>query len=325
MLLRSIDRARIRCVTFMIPSACNSQPLCGPLATLLRITLAATLLATSTAAFGGEANTVTVSEETAPVDKWQFHLFNPTPREQMREMSTDRPDQTESPYTIDAGHLQLEMDFVKLTYDRHSSDGVRTETWNVAPLNIKLGLLNNVDLQIILDNYVSERTREEGVVSRASGFGDITARLKVNLWGNDGGTTALALMPYIKLPLSDSNLRNGQTEGGIIIPLAVKLPGGWGMGVMTEVDFVSDDQGGHDTEWVNSITFAHDIIPDRLGGYVEFFAVVGSAPGFDWQGQVDVGLTYALTDNVQLDAGCNFGVTRSAPDYQPFIGASVRF
>jgi hypothetical protein len=36
------------------------------------------------------------------VDKSQFHLFNPTPKALMRELSTDRPDQTESPYTVDA-------------------------------------------------------------------------------------------------------------------------------------------------------------------------------------------------------------------------------
>ena len=234
----------------------------------------------------------------------------------MRELSTDRPDQTESAYTVDAGHFQIEMDFFKFTYDRHSPDGSRTKSWNLAPINLKAGLLNNVDLQIVLDNYV----RENG----ASGFGDITARLKINLWGNDGGATALAIMPYIKLPLDASNLRNGDTEGGIILPLAVALPGGWSMGLMTEVDFVGDGAGGHDTEWVNSITLSHDIA-GKLGGYVEFFSVVGNAPGFDWQGQADIGFTYGLTDDVQFDFGCNFGITKSAPDFQPFAGISIRF
>ena len=155
-------------------------------------------------------------------DKSGYHLFNPTPRAQMRELSTDRPDQTESPYTVDAGHVQVEMDFVNFTYDRHSSDGTRTEVWNVAPVNLKFGLLNNVDLQLVLDNYVEVRTREAGGETRRdSGYGDITARLKINLWGNDGGTTALALMPYVKLPLDETGIRNGETEGGVIFPLAV--------------------------------------------------------------------------------------------------------
>ncbi len=52
--------------------------------------------ATVTAAFGGQAPSVSTPE----TDKWQYNLLNPTPRNLMREMSTDRPDKTESPYTV---------------------------------------------------------------------------------------------------------------------------------------------------------------------------------------------------------------------------------
>lgn len=274
---------------------------------------------------GAIATTVLAGPAEPAADKSGFHLFIPTPRALMRELSTDRPDQTESAYTVDAGHVQVEMDLVNFTYDRHSPDGTRTEVWNVAPVNLKIGLLNNVDLQLVLDNYVELRSRDAaGRIERASGFGDITARLKINLWGNDGGPTALALMPFVKLPLSESDLRNGDTEGGLIIPLAVALPGGWGLGVMTEVDFVRDGDGGRETEWLNSITVGRDLT-DRIGAYLEFVAVVGTAPGFDWQGQVDLGFTFAATDDVQFDLGCNFGVTESAPDFQPFVGVTVRF
>jgi hypothetical protein len=287
--------------------------------TLSHLALAAFTLA-GVAAVAGPA-----PEAPAKADKSRYHLFNPTPRELMREMVTDRPDATEAAYTVDAGHVQVEVDLAKFTSDRHSSDGTRAEEWNLGAVNLKLGLFNNVDLQIVLDNYVEQRTREPGAGTRTpSGFGDITARLKINLWGNDGGPTALAIMPFVKLPLSESSLRNGETEGGIIIPFALDFTERCGIGVMTEVDFVSDEHGGHDVEWVNSITLGYDFT-DRVGGYVEFFSVVGNAPGFDWQGQVDVGFTYAVTADVQLDLGCNFGVTRSAPDYQPFLGLSIRF
>ena len=94
--------------------------------------------------------------------------------------------------------------------------------------------------------------------------------------------------------------------------------------MMTEVDFVNDGAGGHDAEWLNSITFSHDIA-GKLGGYVEFVSVTGNAPGFRWQAQADVGFTYGLTENVQFDFGCNFGLTKSAPDFQPFAGISIRF
>jgi hypothetical protein len=119
-------------------------------------------------------------------------------------------------------------------------------------------------------------------------------------------------------------VRNGDTEGGIILPLAVELSRGWALGMMSEVDFVSDGTGGCESEWVNSITISHEFT-ERLGGYVEVFSVSGTASDFQWKAQIDVGLTYLVTSDIQFDLGCNFGATDSAPDYNPFVGLSVRF
>lgn len=265
---------------------------------------------------------------TDAADKTRYSLARPVPVSLMRELSTDRPDQTESPYTVDAGHWQVEMDFFSHTRDHDTSGGgdVRRRDWSVAPLNLKVGLTNRVDLQLMIDPHVSSRVEDRiaGTTVKASGFGDVVTRLKVNFWGNDGGSTAFALMPFVKWPLSASGIRNGETEGGIILILGFDLPAGWGSAAMTELDIVSDGMGGRATEWINTITFAHDLTA-RLGGYLEFVAVTGDAPGFKWQGQFDAGLTYALDDNTQLDLGCNIGVTDSAPDYQPFVGLSRRF
>ena len=45
--------------------------------------------------------------------KNSYHLFSTTPRHQMRRFETDRPDATESPITLDAGHLQYETHLFK--------------------------------------------------------------------------------------------------------------------------------------------------------------------------------------------------------------------
>src|SRR3954447_26112230 len=80
-------------------------------------------------------------------DKSGYTLFNPTPRSAMREMQTDRPDVTESPFTVDAGHLQIELSLAEYARDGGS------EGWDVLPTNIKLGVLNNVDVQFLLLPY----------------------------------------------------------------------------------------------------------------------------------------------------------------------------
>ena len=256
----------------------------------------------------------------------RYSLFHPTPGGQLREMRTDRPDQTESPFTLDAGHLQLEMDLVYAEFVRaDGGTGEKSTTWGVVPFNLKLGLLDHVDLQVIADPYGHSRTEDlsSRTVDTASGSGDVQTRLKVNFWGNDGGRTAFGLLPFVKWPLPRSARRNGKTEGGIILPFSMDLGRGWSLGAMTEFDFVVDEAGQRRTEFVNSVTVGHSLT-SRMGVYGEFYAVTSRSGDIPWLGQVDGGWTYALTPNLQLDAGCNFGVTRSAPDFQPFVGISFR-
>src|SRR5271154_6702742 len=105
--------------------------------------------------FGLIAPGVRAQEGTMP-DKSSYNLFNPVPVALMRELQPDRPDETESPYTVDAGHFQLEMDFANCTYDQ--SDGITTKAWNVVPFNLRIGLLNQMELNLIYDSYLHVRT-----------------------------------------------------------------------------------------------------------------------------------------------------------------------
>ena len=103
----------------------------------------------------------------------------------MRELSADRPDKTDSPFTVDAGHFQIEMDFANLTYDRPNSQrgAEKSIAWEAAPMNFKVGLFNNVDFQLVLTPGRWERTDDHdvGTSERKSGFDGITPRVKINL------------------------------------------------------------------------------------------------------------------------------------------------
>ncbi len=124
--------------------------------------------------------------EGSKTDKSQFNLFHPTPAELMREMSPDRPDLTEGPFTIDAGHFQIEMDVVNYTrdHDRSAGNDTVTSSWAIAPMNLKVGILDDLDFHLILGtyNYVTTKDRVAGTTTRQQGFNGITTRLKLNLW-----------------------------------------------------------------------------------------------------------------------------------------------
>jgi hypothetical protein len=260
-----------------------------------------------------------------PPDKSGYNLFHPTPDALLREMATDRPDKTESAYSVDAGHFQFEIDLLSYSYDRSEHETVKALA--IAPINLKVGILNNVDLQLIAESYNIQRTKDRAANSstRLAGFGDLLLRCKTNLWGNDGGPSALAVMPFVKIPTNQHDLGNGALEGGIIFPFAMDLPADWGFGAQAEMDYLQDSgSSDYHQEFINTVTVSHDIA-GKLGGYVELFSNVSTEHGAKWIATFDFGFTYALTPDIQLDAGMNIGLTSAADDLNPFIGLSMRY
>jgi hypothetical protein len=258
-------------------------------------------------------------------DKSRYTLFRPVPKSFMRDMETDRPDKTESAYTVDAGHFQVEMDLLAYTRDRSSHETLKALA--VAATNFKAGILNNVDLQVIVETYNTQRVedRATGQSSCLSGFGDITVRSKINLWGNDGGPTAFSVMPFVKFPTGKKGLGNGAGEGGVIFPFAMELPGEWELGTQVEVDQFRDSAGSsYHQEFSHTVTVGHDIA-GKVAGYVEFYNSASNESHSPWIATFDFGFTYAVSRDVRLDAGMNIGLTEAADDWNPFVGLSVRY
>lgn len=263
----------------------------------------------------------------AGVDKSAFHLLKPTPSEYLRPMDTDGPGATESPYTVDAGHFQIEMTFLAYAADTGSFEGepYELEASALLPMILKVGLFNRLDAQLLLEPYLVVRERVGTNEVNTRGFGDTTLRLKYNVWGNDDGPTAFAVMPYVKIPTSKDSLGNNSVEGGLILPLSASLPAKFWLGLTTRFDAVRDlGADGYHAEFVNSIALGHDLF-GNLFGYVEFFSAVSTKQDSPWVGTFNTGLICSLTDNFQLNAGVNIGVTRSADDWSSFFGMAWRF
>ncbi|WP_218081075.1 transporter [Anthocerotibacter panamensis] len=251
------------------------------------------------------------------MDKHQYTLSNRPPKELLRPLSPDRPDVTESAYTVDTGYFQLELDILALNQD------ATVESLQVAPLLFKLGLSNNVDLQLGFSPYSLTRTRSERgeVVEEQAVTPDLTLRLKVNLWGNDDGPTAFALLPFITVPTQNT----GSVEGGLILPFAAELTEGWSLGSSTTVAFFANaaDSGYH-TEFVNTLVLSHELTAE-LGGFVEFVSVLSTEQGSSWVASGNAGLTYALTPDLLVDIGIRLGLTSAAEDQNVFLGMTLRF
>jgi len=283
-----------------------------------------TVLAAST--FAARADDGSPSAPDSP-DKSGYTLFDPTPDDEMRKFTPDRPTKGFSVRTVDAGHVELESDFVSYTYARYL--GITTRGFEAFDPNLKLGVTDWADLELQFNGLQSQRSFDAATgatVANGTGFGDVLLRAKLNLFGNDSGPAGLALIPYVKLPSSTPVISNGAVEGGLIAPLALRVED-YIITLMTELDALKNaDDGRRYPNFVNLVGVSHPIPGiDGANAMVELFSSAGTDPATPPVYTFDLGANYRLDRHTILDLGLNLGLNRAAPKLQVYSGISLRF
>lgn len=232
----------------------------------------------------------------------------------MRELEADRPDATESPITVDGGRWQVESSWI--SYSRDDVEGTLLETTVYGETNLKYGLSDRMDFQAIFAPHVVADT-EGG--DRVTGFGDVTLRLKYNLWGNDSGATALAALPYVTIP-SRTEVSGSEYEGGVVFPFAWRAGERWSLGAQVEVARVAEDMRHI---WDTSVTTVLGLdVTDRVGVYMEY---IGNAGDHRFRHFFSGGSTLDVSDWVRLDAGAVVGLNEDSEDLTVFTGVTWKF
>ncbi len=284
--------------------------------------LCAALSIVSLSAFADETNT----------DKSQYTLLHPTPDNLLRPMDSSSMEKIYSPFTVDAGHVEIDADLVSyynasrqgtafpgFTYDR--SDNLFL--W--APL-IKVGVLNNVDFEVqpSYQYAYSSQSGNVGVlpysVNHSKGeFGDVFVAAAVNLWGNDGGTTALAVRPYLDIPT-----QGGRTVvGGVDVPFAWHLPWHLTLKYSFGIGAVENPNATVYVGFENLLALERQF-GDKLTVFCNLATSVTTDTSADWVGYAGFGAGYNITPNFEVYAAMRFGF-ESGYDYNPYAGISFRF
>jgi hypothetical protein len=225
-----------------------------------------------------------------------------------RGLSADRPDATESPITVEPGRVQIESGL----YDWSRDGGNDIHT--LLSIHAKFGLSDSVDFGLLIDGFI--RMENTG----AEAFGDIGLTLKWNLWGNNGGDTALAILPYLKVP-THTAVSSGEWEGGLAMPFAMGFADGWDLGLMAAMDLADDGTGGHQVEFLHTAVIARDL-GASFGTFLEY---IGVAADDRYEASLATGLTCLLNEDLMLDISLRVGLNRAAPDIGMATGLTVRF
>jgi hypothetical protein len=246
-----------------------------------------------------------------------YDLFHPIARSSLSPMVTDRPGQTNGPFTVAPGHLQIETGVISYTYD-HGSKLNRADFFSQS--EFRVGLVPDGEIDLVLNPFSWQR--QAGVSE--SGFGDTTLQGKWTVWTDASGNSGLGLIPFVTFSTAQHGLGNGGIQGGVFFPFVTSLPADFSLGFMPGAFAARNAIGGYHTQIVASVSISH-LIVGSLSAFGEFASSIDPHHASEWVGTVDFGLIYLVTPDLQLDAGMNVGVTHAAPDVNPFLGLSVRF
>ncbi|HEX8326298.1 MAG TPA: transporter [Hymenobacter sp.] len=259
-----------------------------------------------------------------PYDSAHFSWRKPVPRNRLRELQPDRPGVTESPFTVDAGHAQLEMDLLRLV-NNGSKNTEREREWKYAYTLFKLGLSRRTDLQLEVPLYKVAKQRPAEASDwqqRQAGFGDVTLRVKHNFVGDDQeGKFAMAVIGFARLP-TGGRVGGGGMEYGLVLPTDLELSDNANLEVQLETDLNYDrEEGRRFVRLMPSVAVEYD--------FTEKVGLIGEAVGQwntqqrRWQASLNFAPIFKVTKNLQLDAGTHLAMNRLS-DHEYFVGFTVR-
>jgi hypothetical protein len=178
-----------------------------------------------------------------------------------------------------------------------------------------------VDIEAGLAPYLEQHIAGHTI----SGQGDLYLRGKWNFLGSEGPLAAV-IEPFVKLATATRGLGDGALEEGVVLPLAYDLGGGWLLASTPEMDVLLNASGaGRHAAAIDVIGLGR-----TLDGGITLGTEVWTSQDFDparitAQYSFDLDVAWQPLNNLQLDAGLNFGLNRNTPETQIYLGASQRF
>ncbi|WP_033959707.1 transporter [Psychroserpens jangbogonensis] len=215
---------------------------------------------------------------------------------------TDRPDATESPQTIAPGFVQIETGGF---YESFEDNNIKSETFTYNTTLVRLGLLDNLELRVGWD-FVEGQTTINGTKldDVTSGFNPLLLGVKIGIAHENGWMPEIGFLSHLYLPFTASQDYKPETTGvdfrfSFAHTLSEKSSIGYNIGAQWRDDSPA-------AAYIYTLSYGYSVT-DKIGAYIELY---GDFPEDNKANHLwNTGLTYLITNNVQLDATVGSGIT----------------
>lgn len=234
-----------------------------------------------------------------------------------QELITDRPDQTESSSVVPVKHLQIETGAI---YEKHKSAQIdfTNITYNTSLL--RFGLLETLELRVGLEYLSAESYEKEwDWTTGDNGFGPLQIGFKIFIAGEDGLLPEMAFIGALDLPITaNKEFKSDYPAPAMIFCMTHTLSQAVSFGYNFGAEW---DGGSASPNYIYSSVIGISI-NESLGIFVETYGSFNDAQPAD--NKFDVGATYKLMNNLQLDISSGIGLSSNSPDYFFAGGFSYR-
>jgi len=234
---------------------------------------------------------------------------------QVEPISTDRPDQAESPNVVPLNSFQIEAGIV---FEKTVRDGITTKNFSYPSVLMRYGILSNLELRLEVEN-VKETTEENGQSTSEKGFNPVSLGFKINACEEKGLRPAIGFIVNLSLPnLASKEFKNNFVGTSINLALANsisdKFSAGYNLGA-------SWDGNTPEPTFFYSLSLSYQI-SNRVSGFGEVYGFMPEKTRADHR--FDFGLSVLALNNLAFDASAGLRLTDNAPDFFVNGGFSIR-
>lgn len=234
----------------------------------------------------------------------------------------DRPDATESPYTVPLGFYQLELGG---TFTVNEIGSFKSETISVPETLLRIGLSQTVELRLGWSGAQDERLELAGMDVAIDGIGDTEIGLKIGRSENKDSGFATAILLSTSVPTGDAEFTSDRFDPSIRLALGLPVSDRVDIGFNVGVAMASEFDGA-DRDQLSSLVYSLVSgfgLTDRLGLYMEVFGDTGLSRESSPANYLNAGVTYLVRPDLQLDIEGGVGLSDNADDWFAGIGLVV--
>ena len=229
---------------------------------------------------------------------------------------TDRPDQTESSTLVPKKFLQIETG---VFYESLEVGNFNNKTSTLNTTLLRYGLLDNLEFRIGFSfTEINREFNGTKLNDISSGFSPLALGVKIGITEEKGLLPEIAFLGHINFPfLASNDFKTKSTSIDFRFAMAHTLNKksslSYNLGMAWDGDITT-------ANYVYAIAYGYSI-SDKIGTFIELYGDLPEDSNFNhfW----DTGLTYLISDNVQLDVSGGTGLSKNIQDL--FLSAGISF